>query len=176
MAKKRLSIILAIFFLVQIFTTPIELYAETCPLNPQTKVNPNEIDMCFKDVYDTIHLALFIYKLDAIKHSPKNDIIRNYADEFADLSRVRFDLEHIDIQRKGWTRYYPFSVRGRNFIIRIFLTSERQYQAKADTIFEGEIDNPAITFQVLDGVNALLKDCKIKPHTFTPTSLVEASP
>lgn len=165
MDKKRLSIILTIFFLVQSVPAAV-LSQETCLLNPPTKVNINDTSFSFKRIYDTVYLGLLMYKLDAIERCSKYDIISKYGDKVFGLSAVRFDLEHMDMGKRGWTRYYPFSIDGRQFIMRIFLTEERSYQAYTKVIFEMNIESPNITLQILPGINAILESCRIAPHTF----------
>jgi len=115
-----------------------------------------------------------IYELDAVKRYAKDAIMREYPGLFFN-AEVRFDLANIDLGKKGWTRYYPFSVGDKNFIMRIFLTAERSYQVPVATLFEGSIQKPAVTFQVLPCVNEILADCKIKPIGTYPTHEVDGS-
>ena len=176
MNKKRLSIVLAIFFLVQTIPLHSGLSQEAVyPLNPHTKVSLNEPDICFQHVYAALCGALFIYRLDAVKRYSGEALIRK-ASGIPALSEVRFDMEHIDLGKKGWTRYYPFSVGDRNFIARIFLTEERAYQPEVKVLFEANIKNPDVTFQILPGLSDILEGCQIKPHTIYPTSQVDRSP
>ena len=79
-------------------------------------------------------------------------------------SDVRFDFAHIDLMRKGWTRYYPFSVGEKRFIARIFLTKEALFQPKVRVVSELVIEDFGITLQVLPGISEILSDCKIKPN------------
>lgn len=175
MNKKRLSIIAAVFFLVPAISFSHELSAETWLLSPPSKVSLNETNGYFKQLYDVLYLALSIYKSDAFNRYSKEALIREYGSALVN-SQVRFDLEHIDIGKKGWTRYYPFSVDNKRFILRIFLTEEYSYQPKVAVLFEVNFNNPAVTLQVLPGINAILKDCKIKQHVLYPFSQAAASP
>ncbi len=175
MNKKRLSIIAAIFLLVPAITSIHELSAETWVLSPPTKVSLNETNNYFRDLYDVFCLALSIYKSDALERCSKEALIKEYGSASVN-SQARFDLEHIDIGKKGWTRHYPVSIGDKHFIIRIFLTEEYRYQPKVATLFEVNFNNPAVTLQVLPGINAILNDCKIKPHTLYPVSQAATSP
>lgn len=170
MDKKRLSIVLAMLFLAQVTAFPETSYAETASL-ADTKLPSN----CFRQLYSILYVALSIYKSDTIKGYSKEAIKDEFSGSFFNRE-VRFDLERIDIGKKGWTRYYPFSVGKEHFIVRIFLTEELAYQSKAPVLFEASIVNPAVTAQVLPGINDIIKDCRIRPYTFSPVSQTERSP
>ena len=165
---------MAIFFLVQVISSPHESFAETCALNPPTKVSLNNPDICFKQVYEVFYLVLSIYKSDAVEKRPKETLLRELGTLFD--SEVRFDIEHIDIGKKGWTRYYPFCIDGKSFIARIFLTGERAYQPEVAVLFEAIVEDPSVTIQILPGINAILKDCNIRPYNFYPVSQAATSP
>ena len=128
-----------------------------------------------KEIYDAICLGVSLYELDTIARLPKEEIERSYL-RLSLNSLVRFDLANMDLGKKGWTRYYPFFVGNKAFIMRIFLTSERAYQPSAPVLYEGAIADPAITFQVLPSINEILSDCKIKPLRTYSLSEVARSP
>jgi len=178
MNRRGSAIMLCILFLVQSLAYPQELLHRTLPLNPQTKVSPNNVKLAFLQKYDVLCMALLIYKLDAVERSPKEvvkeSIMREYDRAFFNLTGVKFDLEHIDLGKKGWTRYYPFSVHGEWYIMRIFKTEERVYQPEVSVLLEGDIEDPKVTFQILPGINRILEQCKIKPHDllFSPQAIV----
>jgi len=113
-------------------------------------------------------MALFIYKLDAEKRYSKEKIKKEYSDFINRFSEAQFDLESMDIGKKGWTRYYPFSVNGQSFIIRFFLASEIILRSKEipeeKALYQDTIRNGKIIFQILPGVNEILKDRQIKPQ------------
>lgn len=88
---------------------------------------------------------------------------------------VRFDLDRIDMGKKGWTRYYPFSISGKDFIMRIFLTREYLFQPKAEVLYEDTTGDKELTFQILPGLNKILEGCRIKPHNPNPSSPVDLS-
>ena len=173
--KKRLPVILAVLFLVQSIPLLQGTCAENYLLNPPSRVNLSSPDTPFREIYEVFCAALTIYKLDAIEGHSKEALMRECAAKLPG-KEINFDLRRIDMGKKGWTRYYPFSIGDRHFIIRIFLTEERAYQAKAQTLFEGAIDNPAVTFQILPGINDILKDCRIAPYKFYPSSEADKSP
>ena len=173
MNKRKWSILSAIFFLVQCLS-PCEIFsAANFPLT-QIKVDSNSQDQYFKKIYDSICAGLFIYRLDVIERHAKENLIKDFGNAIL-KSEVKFDLENIDIGKKGWTRYYPFSIGDKNFIMRIFLTGELYYQPKARVLYEGTLSNPAVTFQILPSLNDILSDCKIKPFKTYSTAQVDRS-
>ena len=180
MNRKISSIILTIFLLVQSISI-CELSAGTGLLSPPTKVSLNESQVCIKPLCETICLALLIYKLDAREGYSKEIIRREYGEFINRSSEVHFDLNNIDMGRKvfrkgGWTRYYPFSVGPRQFIIRIFLYEERYCQPWVPAIYEDRTSGGELVFQILPGINELLKDCRIKPNNLSLESPVNTSP
>jgi hypothetical protein len=166
---------LILFFLVQGISIP-GLSAETLSLNPPTRVSLNESQLCIKNICDIYYLGLFIYKMDAKNRQSKDDIIDKYSGFISNFSSVKFDLEHMDIGKKGWTRYYPFSINGMNFIARVFLAREHQFQPKVKVLFEAATSDSELIFQVLPGVNDILADCSIKPYNLYPRHETELSP
>lgn len=171
MNKKRLSVILTVFFLAQAIL-PLQSFSAT--LTPLTEAKlPNS---CFKQLYNILCLSLAIYKLDALQNCSKEYIARMYETSLFN-SEVKFDLANIDTGRKGWTRYYIFGVGREQFIARIFLTAERFYQPQVTVLYEASVANPAVTVQVLPGLNTILEQCRMKPNTFLSSSrVVETSP
>ncbi len=175
MSKKKWSLLLAVFFMVQSITSSSILSFESSPLNPPTNIDVNYSDPVMKKVYDAICLGIFLYELDTIKRLSKEDVERSCSGLLLN-SLVRFDLANMNMGKKGWTRYYPFSIDGKNFIMRIFLTAERLYQPAAPILYEGGISNPAVTFQVLPSLNEILSDCKVKPLKLYYSSSASRSP
>ena len=90
-------------------------------------------------------------------------------------SDVRFDFEHIDLMKKGWTRYYPFSVGEKRFVARIFLTKEAAFQQGLPVMSEIVIEDSGVTLQILPSIDEILKDCKIKPNRIYPSSQADKS-
>ena len=120
-------------------------------------------DGVFKQIYTAICLGVSLYELDAIGGLSKEEIERRRPGLSVN-SPVRFDLENMDLGRKGWTRHYPFYIEDKSFIMRIFLTAERTYQPSAPILYEGSLANPAVTFQVLPSINEIISVHKSKPH------------
>ena len=174
MNKRRWSIILVIFFIVQSIAPATILPFEINPLNPPIRVNANSSDGSFQKLCGAICLGLFIYELDAVKGCAKDAIIKEYPGLLFN-PEVRFDLANIDLGKKGWTSYYPFSVGDKDFIMRIFLTCEKAYQPAAPVLYEGSIANPAVTFQVLPSLSEILSDCKIKPARIYSSRQIDTS-
>lgn len=173
MDKRKWSAVLVVFFLLSDVIIPSVSTAVNYPLT-QIKVDPDTVDRSFKKIYDSICFALSVYVSDVIERSSKESLVRNFSQVVLHPS-IRFDLENMDIIKKGWTRYYPFSIDGKEFIMRIFLTSERSYMPDAPILYEGSITNPAVTFQVLPSLNEILSDCKIKPQRTYSVSEVSRS-
>jgi len=170
--RNRCLAVLVVFFLIQ-YVVPSEILSgNNFPL-PQIRTGADSVDTLFKPIYESICVGLTIYKLDTIGHYTKEKIMTNSRAGAGNL--VRFDMDNIDVGKKGWTRYYPFSIGEKNFIMRIFLTQELQYQPKVKVLYEGTIEDPAVTFQILPSLNELLSDCSIKPIRIHSTSRVDSS-
>ena len=172
MKRNRLLVLLAALFLLQ-YTAPSSIFSDpNFPLT-QIKVGSDPSDHFFKQIYESVCIGLSIYKLDAIEHNTKEKIMTGF--HSGGGNSVRFDMGNMDIGKKGWTRYYPFSIGDKNFMMRIFLTKELQYQPKVKVLYEGTLDNPAVTFQVLPSLGELLSDCSMKPFRAYSTSQVDKS-
>ncbi len=174
---------MALLFLVQGVAYTQDLLPRTISSEPALKVSLNKPEISTLERYDIYVLctALLIYKLDTIEKCPK-DIIKErltgqYEESFFDLSSVNFDLENIDyFRKKGFTRYYPFYVNGKPFIIRIFRTDEKYFQPDVEILYEASMKNPPVTLQILKGVNAILEHCKLKPQQMPSQSQAEIYP
>lgn len=167
--KKSSALLLAVLlFQVNPVQSVCGLSADSCGLNPPTILETPY----FRQVCSTIFIALNIYKLDAIEGNSKEAIIREHGRALFDPD-VRFDLNNIDKGRKGWTRYYPVAVGAQQFIVRIFLTGEKTFQPKMPVLFEMTIRDPAVTCQVLPGINSILESRRIRPLS-SPANLSAA--
>jgi hypothetical protein len=171
--RKRWSIFLVIFFLCAVIIPSKVLSDTNFPLT-QIKVDSNSGDGFFKKIYESVYLGLSIYKLDTIEKYTKERLITSLQAGTGN-GLIKFDLENIDIGKKGWTRYYPFSIGDKNFIMRIFLTEELQYQPKVKILYEGALKDPAITFQILPSLNDIMSDCRIKPFKTYSTAQADSS-
>lgn len=172
MNRLRILVLPTVFILIGIMISP-QILAANYPLT-QIKTESSSPDISFKKTYDLICFGLSLYKLDALNRCSKEDLM-NYAGKINLSPGVVFDIDNIGQLAKGWTRYYPFSIDGRNFIMRIFLTIERHYQPVVPILYEGSIASPAITFQVLPSLNEIMSDCKIKPRVSYSSSEVSRS-
>ena len=173
MNKRKSPILLAIVLLLCDVASPSVMSAANFPLT-QIKVNTESPDKCFKKIYESLCFGLSIYKSDVIHRHSKESLIRDFGKAALNPS-ISFDLENIDVVKKGWTRYYPFSIDGKSFIMRIFLTEEKLFQPAVPVLYEGSITNPAVTFQVLPSLNEILSDCRIKPTRAYSTRQVDSS-
>lgn len=173
MNRKRWSIFLVLFFLSSLIIPSKVLPDTNFPLT-NIKVDSNSGDIFFKKIYESVYIGLSIYKLDTIEKYAKERLIKNL-NQTSVKSDIKFDMNNIDIGKKGWTRYYPFSIGDKNFIMRIFLTEELQYQPKVKVLYEGTLERPAVTFQILPSLNDILSDCRIKPLRTYSTAQVDRS-
>jgi len=88
------------------------------------------------------------------------------------LSDTNFSLPQIKVAAY---LYYPFFINDKELMMGIFLTQEKLYQHAAPILCEGNIEDHGGTFQTLPSLNEILADCKIKPHQFYSTYLVDSS-
>lgn len=174
MDKKRTAVVALIFFLIQAIPLTGLAPAEIYSLNPPSSIDANNPNVPFQEACNIFFVALSLYESDAVKRLQKDEIIRIYAPLMA-AADVRFDLEHIDLMKKGWTRYYPFSVGERKFIARIFLTKESYFQAELPVISEIVVEKIGVTLQVLPGLAEILKDRAIRPNKPYPPSPADKS-
>ena len=174
MNKKRTAVLTVTFFLVQAFFLSGFAPAEVYLLNPPTGIGTAGANTPLKNTCGIFFKALELYKADALEGLAKDEIIKRYNDVCAD-SPVKFDLENLDLVRKGWTRYYPFSIDGRNFVARVFLTKETIFQPKINPISELVLNRLGITVQILPGINEILSDRRIKPNKVYDPSIAGRS-
>jgi hypothetical protein len=156
--KKILSGFAVCLFLALIVQSAVCSPIDGAALNPPSRID----NIPFKQLYSTLCIAVTIYKLDAIEGNGKDVIIKEHGQALLNPD-IRFDLEKIDIGKKGWTRYYPVMIGGHQFITRVFLTEERAYQPQRPVLYEMTIPDPAVTCQVLLDVNSIIKSRKIEP-------------
>lgn len=172
MNKKKLSIVLAIFFLVQSAAVAQNLDAEIYALNIPSRI----ADPYFRNMNIAAEAALSIYKKHELDKISKEDILRQFFGGAVN-EYVKFDLDDLRLGKGGWTRYYPVSILGENFIARVFLTDEEVLQYKAEVLFQARIEKPQrITCQIIPNVNEILRDCKIEPHKVYSNHQVATSP
>ncbi len=156
--KRRFAIAIIIFFLALAASSPDISEAQNSALSPPMRITEH----LFKEVYATVSVAFSVYKMDAMDGLSMENIIDKHRAALIGAD-VKFDLEHMDLRRKGWTRHYPVSIRGENFIVRLFLTGERAYQPALPVLFEMDIKDPDVTCQILPDINSILGPAGIKP-------------
>ena len=132
--------------------------AEVSPLNPPTRFE----NITFRQLCGTVCMALAVYKLDAIEGLRKEAIMARHGRILSDCG-VRFDLDRMDVKRKGWTRYYPVSAGANTFVVRIFLTRERSYQPSVPVLYEMDISDPQVTCQILPSVSSIVESQRMSP-------------
>lgn len=171
MNKGRLLLIIACFALVhtQVAATPD---IRTLPLNPHTKVSPTETNQWknFLREFNLLAFALGIYYLDAKERLSKEDIKEKLTLDSAIWEKefgITFDLDNIDFKKKGFTRCYPFTVNGKDFIIRIFDARDRHYLRGFEILYEDMFEKPRIGFQILPGINTILNGKKVERVSFS---------
>lgn len=168
---RRISILFASFLLLsQIFILSSVSAAENCGLTPPLRAE----SASFRQLSGTFCIALAIYKLDAVDHTPKDVIMRDHGAALIN-DDIRFDLEKMDTGKKGWTRYYPVEVGGKPFIVRVFLTKELSYQPRLPVIYEMQISDPEVTCQVLPPINDMIAPQRIEPFRIPARSMADLS-
>ena len=172
--KKITAIIAVTLFLIQAIPLACLAPAETLSPNPLTEINTGGANLPFKETCNFLCMALSLYRSDAFKGMPKEELVHTYSPMLSG-SDVRFDFAHIDLMKKGWTRYYPFSVGEKSFVARIFLTKEASFQPKLQVISELAIEDFGVTIQILPGIDEILNDCKIKPNKAYHSFLADSS-
>ena len=172
--KIRTLAIVAIF-LTQALLLPYMTEAGGFSLAPPSIINIPD----FNQLLSAVQTGIAIYRLDAMGGCPKAELKAKCETIAAANSIPSFDIDRMGLGKRGWTRYYPFSIGGRDLIIRIFLTDQYTFQSKIqdkDIILQASRKDLGITYQVFTGVNAILKGCSIKPHAPFDPKLTESSP
>jgi hypothetical protein len=141
------------------------LDVRTSPINPLKKVSPTEISIKenFAREFNVLAFALGLYYLDTHGRLSKDEIkekLTGDIDKCRESFALSFDLDNIDFRKKGFTRYYPFRVNDKDYIIRIFDVNERHYLAASEVFYEGVFEESKLGFQILPGINEMLKNTK----------------
>ena len=172
MNKNRLLIIAVCLFLVH---SQLGLASSlgTLPLTPPVKVSPTETNqnIIFLKEFNILAFALAMYHLEA-EERLSNDSLKEHFSEtlerWEDKFNVIFDLDNI--KRHGFVRYYPFTVKNKSLIIRLFNEID-EYHARRHLpddikiICEGKFKE-GIKFQILPGINEILESKKIEKVSF----------
>ncbi len=170
MNKSRLLVMIVCLFLVHT-SVAATVDTRTFPLNLSKKVSPTEtsIKELFAKEFNILAFALGIYHLDVIERFSKDKIKEHLASGFAKWAEsftLAFDLDNIDFKKKGFTRYYPFTVNKKDFIIRIFDIREEHYLPDFEIFYEGVFETSKIGFQIIPGINTILKEKEINKEAF----------
>lgn len=168
--KKAALTVLSLFIVTAAATSIQALQSESASLNPPLKLN----NTYFKELCSALVTAFDLYTLDAVRRIDKETIIREYGSRLSNPD-VRFALDRIDTKRKGWTRYYPVTIEGRQFIVRVFLSRERPYQEDLPAIEEMSFRDPEVTIQILPGINDIIGSERIRPIRIEMGSPVDRS-
>jgi hypothetical protein len=162
MNKSRLLLIIVCLFLVhtQLVTAS---GGGTLPLTPPAKVSPTETNqnIIFLKEFNILALALAMYYLEAeerLSNDGLKERLGETLDRWEDKFNVTFDLDSIG--RHGFVRDYPFTVRGKSFIIRLFDEMDAHHAARrlpddVKILYQGKFKE-GIGFQILPGINDIL--------------------
>jgi hypothetical protein len=172
--KRRAAVVFTIFFLAQAVMFTQTTTAGSYVPNPLTEIRSGAQNIEFKDTCNFLLTALSLYKADVFGKLPKNRLKEIYS-PVMNNSNIRFDLDNIDMMKKGWTRYYPFSAGGKQMIARMFLTSETKFQPDVTVLSEAVLENSGVTLQILPGIDGILKDRTIKPNNIYSPSQADKS-
>ena len=180
LSKNRLLVITVCLFLVHtcaIASTELG----TSPINPARKVSPTELNIkeLFALEFNILAFARGIYSMDVEERLTKADIKKRLADGLDTCARelsLTFDLDNIDFRKKGFTRYYPFNVEGKDFIVRIFDAREEYYLPDFEVFYEGKYGDTNIGFQIIPGLATILADTKIEKFSFPDPNLCASNP
>ena len=166
MNKRKLLILVLCLSLVQI-TVGKATDVRTFHINPIKKVSPIETNIkeLFAQQFNILAFALGIYTMDTKERLSKDAIKASLADNSRickDILGLVFDLDNIDFKRKGFTRHYPFSVNGKDFIIRIFDVREKHYLSNVEVFYEGVFETDNLGFQIIPGLKTILQETKVE--------------
>jgi len=172
---KLLLIVMLLLFLGQTQVEP-STKPLTSSLNLNKRITPVEFSRfeVFAKEFNMLAFALGVYYLDARSRLPKDEIkeeLLNVPKVWEEKFGIRFDLDKIDFKKKGFTRYYPFIMNDKDFIIRIFEMQDRHYLESFEVYYEGAFEDSNIGFQIIPGINSILKDEKIEKISITDSSV-----
>jgi len=164
MNRKRFLIIVFCLFVVQT-TSTYAIDIRTSAINLTKKVSPTNSDIkeFFATQFNILTFALSMYNLDTNERFTK-DLIKEKLSQNQTLWQeefdIKFDLDNIDFNKKGFTRYYPFTVDSKSFIIRIFDAEEKHYLPDMEVFYEGVLEDSNLGFQIVPGLVEILDNNK----------------
>lgn len=164
--KKKLLLVIVCLLLVHT-QAATSLDIRTLLLTPPQKVSPIETnpEFTFLKEFNILTFALALYHLDAKEHLTKDIIKRRLATDCAVWKKalnIDFDLDNIDLNKRGFTRYYPFSINGKDFIVRIFDMKERHFLPEFDVFYEALFEDSGVGLQIIPGINTVLKSKRVE--------------
>ena len=164
MSKNKLLIIVVSLFLVH-SQLSAATDVGTSSINLTKKVSPTNTNIkeMFATEFNVLAFALGMYYLDTEEHLSKEGIKEKLLQSHAILEekfRVIFDLDNIDLEKNGFTRYYPFVMNEKDYMIRIFDADEKHYLEKTRVYHEGIFEDSEIGFQIIPGINSMLEERK----------------
>ncbi|MBL7158532.1 MAG: hypothetical protein ISS91_03395 [Candidatus Omnitrophica bacterium] len=173
-----LTLIVSLFLVHSIVVAAEEL--GTYPISPIEKVSPTEISIkeTFASEFNILAFALGMYQLETEKGFSKEDIKAALSESNLSCGsaiNMVFDLDNIDIRKKGFTRYYPFSANEKDFIIRIFDLREKHFLPEFEILHEGIFEDSDIGFQILPGLKTILRGKELNKFSLSDLSATECS-
>ena len=155
--------------------------AGTNPFDATRNVNPlkNYQAETFLCQFNVLTFALGMYYMDTegklAKEGVREKLVNNSA-IWKEAFGIDFDLDNIDFRKEGFTRYYPFSVEGRDFIVRIFDIREKKRLADCEVYYEGKFEKSNLAFQIIPGIKTLLNDKTIEKVEFAREDISSTCP
>ena len=139
----------------------------TSSINLAKKVSPTNSDIkeFFATQFNILTFALSMYNLDTDERLTKDLIKEKLSGNHAlwqEEFNIKFDLDNIDFKKKGFTRYYPFAVDEKKFIIRIFNIEEKHYLPDMEIFYEGVLEDSSLGFQIVPGLVEILDNTKAR--------------
>jgi len=180
MTRSKGIIIFVCLFLVQTQVARAQDLG-TSSLNLIKKVSPTNLHVkeVFAYEFNILAFALGMYQMDIEDYLSKEDIkeklIKNQSfckEQF----NITFDLDNIDFNKKGFTRYYPFTMNDRSFVIRVFNINEKYYLPDLEVFYEGVFEDSEVGFQIIPGVQEIIASQKIKRFNIVKPFLYATQP
>lgn len=173
-----LTLIVSLFLVHNIVVAAEEL--GTYPVSLIEKVSPTEISIkeTFASEFNILAFALGIYQFETEKGLSKEDIKAALSESNLSCNsaiNMVFDLDNIDIRKKGFTRYYPFSANEKDFIIRIFDLREKHFLPEFEILHEGMFENSEIGFQILPGLQTILRGKELNKFSLSDPAAIGRS-
>ena len=166
MTRSKSIIIVACLFLVQTQVARAQDLG-TSSLNLVEKVSPTSLHVkeIFASEFNILTFALGMYQMDTEDYLSKEDIKEKLIKNQSFCERqfnVVFDLDNIDFNKKGLTRYYPFTLNDKSLVIRIFNINEKYYLPDLKVFYEGTFEDSEVGFQIIPGVKEILASQRTK--------------